>query len=168
MLIRFFSVLVLGLTLTLNASSQELKDFKLYTPTANAEKDIAAAVSEAKASGKNVLVQIGGNWCIWCMRFNDFVTKDAQLDSMTKASYVVYHMNYSEENKNEKLLAKYKYPQRFGFPVFLVLNSKGELLHTQNTSYLESGKSYDKRNVMGFLRDWSAKALDPAQYKETK
>src|SRR5437868_6128406 len=135
--------------------SQDMAKFHLYIPEENAEKGIADAVKKAKAEGKNVLIQIGGNWCIWCARFNDFVSSDNTLDSTMKANYVVYHLNYSKENHNAELLAKYQYPQRFGFPVFLILNSKGELIHTQNSGYLEEGKSYNKEKVDGFFNDWS-------------
>jgi hypothetical protein len=76
-------------------------------------------------------------------------------------------MNYSEENRNARLLAKYGYPQRFGYPVFLVLDKNGKLIHTQNTVYLEDGqKSYDRDAVLGFFKDWAPAALDPKQYKE--
>jgi hypothetical protein len=50
--------------------------------------------------------------------------------------------------------------------VFLILNSKGELIHTQNSGYLEEGKSYNKEKVDGFFNDWSPKALDPKSYPE--
>ena len=148
------------------AFSQDLTKFKLYNPEADAKKEIKEAVGKAKDSGKHVLIQIGGNWCIWCARFNDFVTKDKSIDSLVNNNYVVYHLNWSKENKNEELLAKYSYPQRFGFPVFLILDGKGNLLHTQNSAYLEEGKGYSKENVVGFFNDWSPKALDPKQYKE--
>jgi len=83
------------------------------------------------------------------------------------ANFVVYHMNYSKENYNVKLLAKYKYPQRFGFPVFLILDNDGKLIHTQNSWYLEDGqKSYDKEKVKAFFNDWGVKAFDAKQYKE--
>ncbi|HWC52470.1 MAG TPA: thioredoxin family protein [Chitinophagaceae bacterium] len=147
--------------------SQDMTKFRLYKPYENAEQDIAAAVKQAKAQGKFVFVQIGGNWCIWCARFNDFITTDKQIDSLVNADFVVYHMNYSKENYNANLLAKYGYPQRFGFPVFLVLDGMGTLLHIQNSAYLEDGKkSYDRDKVIGFFNDWSPKALDPKQYKE--
>jgi thioredoxin-related protein len=148
------------------AFSQDMTKFKLYSPEANAKQEIATAVKEAKAAGKQVLVQIGGNWCIWCARFNEFVTNDKSLDSLVNANYIVYHLNYSKENKNSELLAKYEFPQRFGFPVFLVLNDKGDLVHTQTSWYLESGKSYDKEKVQAFFTDWGKKAFDPAQYKD--
>ncbi|MFI5134103.1 MAG: thioredoxin family protein [Chitinophagales bacterium] len=147
--------------------SQDMAKFKLYKPEENAEKEIAAAVKEAKAQGKHIFIQIGGNWCIWCARFNDFTTTDNHIDSLINAGFVVYHMNYSKENYNAKLLAKYGYPQRFGFPVFLVLDGEGKLIHTQNSGYLEDGKkSYDRDKVVGFFNDWGPKALDPKQYKE--
>jgi thioredoxin-related protein len=149
------------------AFSQDMKKFNLYKPEEKAETEIANAIAEAKKSGKHVFIQIGGNWCIWCARFHEYVTKDVQLDSLMNANYVVYHMNCSKENQNLKLLAKYKFPQRFGFPVFLILDGDGNLLHTQNSWYLEDGdKSYNREKVKTFFNEWGPRALDPSQYKE--
>lgn len=158
--------LIAAFLFTAMAFSQDLKTFKLYKPDENAEQKISEAVKKAKAEGKHVFVQIGGNWCIWCARFNDLATSDKSIDSAINANYVVYHLNYSKENKNEKILATYGFPQRFGFPVFLILNNKGKLIHTQNSGYLEDGKGYNSKTVVGFLNDWSPGAFDPKQYKE--
>lgn len=148
------------------ASAQDMANFKLYNPAENAEAGLQKAIAEAKAQKKHVFVQIGGNWCVWCARFNDYSTQDTQIDSLVKANYVVYHMNYSKENKNEKLLAKYGYPQRFGFPVFLVLDASGNRLHTQDSGLLEDGKGYSKNKVMTFFTNWSPASLDGEQYKK--
>ena len=143
-----------------------MKKFNLYKPAEDAELKISEAVAQAAREGKHVFIQIGGNWCIWCARFNDFITKDKSIDSLVQANYVVYHMNYSPENANEKLLEKFGFPQRFGFPVFLILDAKGNLLHTQNSAYLEDGKSsYVRNNVIGFFTDWRPAALKPESYK---
>ena len=140
---------------------------KLYHPKANAEKDIEAAIKQAKKQNKFVLLQGGGNWCSWCIEFARFCKSDAKVDSIMNASFVWYHLNWSKENENKKTFAKYGYPQRFGFPVFLILNSKGERIHTQNSEYLEDGKkSYDRAKVIAFLSAWTPKALDPASYGE--
>jgi len=149
------------------AFSQDLAKFHLYKPEDKAEQEIDKATKEAKQERKHVLIQIGGNWCIWCARFHDFVTSDPKIDSIVKADYVVYNMNYSKENFNAEALAKYGYPQRFGFPVFLVLDADGKLIETLNSWYLEDGKkSYDRDKVIEFLTDWSPAAFDPKQYKE--
>lgn len=146
--------------------SQDLANFKLYKPGENAEEALNKVLQQAKAEGKHVFVQIGGNWCIWCMRFNDFATKDAQVDSAMKANYIVYHLNYSKENPNLKMLEKLDYPQRFGFPVFVILDADGKRLHTQNSEYLEQAKAYNKRLTVEFLHNWSPGALNPKLYKK--
>ncbi|MCX6206834.1 MAG: hypothetical protein NTZ19_11345 [Bacteroidetes bacterium] len=80
----------------------------------------------------------------------------------------MYHLNYSSENQNDDVFAKYSYPQRMGFPVFLVLDKDGKLLHTQNSSYLEEGRGYNKSKVIGFFSDWSVAAMDPKYYPKQK
>lgn len=137
----------------------------LYHPEANAEKDIAAAVAKAKAENKFVLLQGGGNWCSWCIEFARFAKADPAIDSVMRASFIWYHLNYSKENENKKIFAKYGYAHRFGFPVFIILDGNGNRVHTQNSEYLEDGKkSYNKQKVQAFLEMWSPKALDPASY----
>jgi len=161
------AVCVLVFAISTLGFSQDMTKFKLYKPEEKAEQEIAKVVKQAKAEGKHVFIQIGGNWCIWCARFHDFITDDPKIDSIIRSGYVVYHLNYSKENDNAKLLAKYGYPQRFGFPVFLVLDGEGKLIQTQNSGYLEDGKkSYDRDKVIEFFINWSPSALDPKQYKE--
>ena len=163
---KLFLVVVSTVFLSTTSLSQDLSKFKLYKPDDDAKVRLSEAVNLAEKEGKHVFVQIGGNWCIWCARFNDLATTNKSVDSVINKNYIVYHLNYSKENKNEKLLARYSYPQRFGFPVFLILNGKGELIHTQNSAYLEEGKGYDVKTVVSFLSDWSPAALDPKNYME--
>ena len=151
----------------LSSLAQGTKKISLYKPEENAEAEIAKEVTEAKKTGKFVLIQAGGNWCSWCIKFHEYVAKDKQLDSLENANYVVYRLNYSKENQNVKLMTKYKFPQRFGFPVFLILDNDGNLIHTQNSWYLEDGKtSYDREKVKTFFTEWGPKAFDPSQYQE--
>jgi len=141
---------------------------KLYHPAADAKAEIAEAVKKASLEHKNVLLQIGGNWCIWCIRFNDLVNKDTVLNKYVRANYVVLHVNYSKENTNDKLMAELGYPQRFGFPVFVVLDDKGVRLHTQNSEYLEEGKGYSTDKILEFFKNWSTRALDPKSYEKSR
>ncbi|MFN4007898.1 MAG: thioredoxin family protein [Chitinophagaceae bacterium] len=136
----------------------------IYKPDANAKADIAAAIAKAKKEGKHVLLMAGGNWCSWCLRFNTLTTSDAQLDSALNTNYVLYHLNYSKENKNEAVFESLGFPQRFGFPVFIVLDANGNRIHTQNSAYLEEGKGYDKAKILEFLHHWRRAALLPSNY----
>lgn len=143
------------------------QETKLYNPAADAEKDIAAAVKKARAENKYVLLQGGGNWCSWCLEFARFCKADPGIDSVMKSAFVWYHLNWSKENKNNKIFARYGYPQRFGYPVFIILDGKGERLNTQNSEYLEDGKkSYDAQKVKAFLQMWSPRALNAKMYQD--
>ncbi|MCC8426133.1 thioredoxin family protein [Mucilaginibacter sp. UR6-11] len=170
-LLLIISLIILGLgakaqTTAVPAKAVNPTDTsRVYNPAADAKAEIAAAVKQAAASHKNVFLQIGGNWCIWCLYFNDLVKKDAELDKYLRENYVVVHVNYSPENKNEQVLADLGYPQRFGFPVFVVLDDKGKRLHTQNSAYLEEGRGHSKAKVMEFFHNWSPAAIDPETYK---
>ncbi len=137
---------------------------QLYNPQADAQQAIKSAVDKANKEHKNVLLQIGGNWCVWCLRFNKLTTTDTTLNRLVNTNYEVVHVNYSSENKNEQTLASLGYPQRFGFPVFVVLDNKGNRLHTQNSAYLEEGKGHSPKLVAEFLQQWSPAALDPKSY----
>ncbi len=158
-------LLIIAFCLTSYSGSAQTAESKLYHPEANAENEIAIAIKKAKAEKKYVLLQGGGNWCSWCIEFARFCKADDKVDSVINAGFVWLHLNYSKENYNKVLFAKYGYPQRLGFPVFLLLNEKGELIHTQNSEYFEDGKkSYDRKKVQAFLEQWSPAARDPKKY----
>ncbi|WP_143310638.1 thioredoxin family protein [Chitinophaga vietnamensis] len=161
---KYVWTLLLSLGFIIPASAQTLDLEHIYNPAADAKADVSAAVKEAAKENKHVLLQVGGNWCIWCKRMYKFIEEDADLKTAMDKSYVVYHLNYSKENKNLPLLKELGYPQRFGFPVLVVLDAKGNRLHTQNTGLLESADSYDKKKLMEFLKQWSPAALQPSHY----
>ncbi|HOS48823.1 MAG TPA: thioredoxin family protein [Bacteroidia bacterium] len=141
------------------------KPVEIYHPDMDAKAQIQKAVAEAKSGNKHVFLMVGGNWCKWCRMFEKFIHADAQIDSALKAGFVMEHINFSKENKNEEVLASLSFPQRFGFPVFVILDAQGNRIHTQNSGYLEEGEGYSKEKVIEFFKQWSPDALNPANYK---
>ncbi len=157
-------VLFLIITLFVINLNAQTSEVKLYNPKADAKTDIQNSITKANAEGKHVLLQIGGNWCSWCVKFNKKVTENDTLKNVLTEKYITYHLNYSKENWNEDLLASLGYPQRFGFPVFVVLDGKGNRLQTQNSVYLEENKGYSTEKVLEFFNNWSKTAIDPNSY----
>lgn len=131
---------------------------KPYHPEANASLDIKNAINQAKKEHKNVIIQAGGNWCIWCLRFNDYVQKTPELKKIVDENYVYYHLNWSPENKNEKVFASYGNPgAKYGYPVFIVLDENGNQIHTQDSGVLEDGTGYSLEKVKDFFTAWMPK-----------
>lgn len=129
--------------------------YKPYNPEADAEADLAALIDSAKRSNKNILIQAGGNWCIWCLRFEKFRKDNPSIESAIADKYLFYHLNYSEENKNEKVLAQLGNPGKLGYPVFIVMSPNGKIIHTQGSEYLEEAEGYSEARVLEFLNKWS-------------
>lgn len=157
-------LIVISLLLTVNLLGNDTT--KLYNPAANVEKDMVEILKQAKKENKHVMLQIGGNWCIWCYRFNRFVGSDKELKESLDKNFVVYHLNYSPENKNLEYLKKLNFPQRFGFPVMVILDVEGNRLHTQDSGLLEQGNTYNKDKVKGFFQNWAPNAVNEAYYRE--
>lgn len=133
---------------------------KPYHPEENAEAKIAELIAQAKKENKNIMIQAGGNWCIWCLRFNNYVQTTPELKKLVDDNYIYYHLNYSPDNKNEKIFAKYGNPgDKYGYPVFIVLDKDGKQIHTQDSSVLEEGKGYSLDKVKKFFEDWKPKAM---------
>ena len=159
-------VILAGLFIIVHTTSltgQEQK-VSLYDPDADAMADLENAILEANSSKKHVFIQIGGNWCGWCIKFHKFCKENEEITSIISENYVVLRMNYSQENKNLDVLKKLEYPQRFGFPVFVIVDGSGRRLHTQDSALLEKGDSYDEKRVMNFFRAWTTAAISPDSY----
>ena len=156
-------LLIFSFLISTILSAQETN---IYNPNADAKTEIQQAVKEAKAEGKNVFLQIGGNWCPWCIKFHHFVESNSEIKNFVEKNFVVVKVNYSKENKNLAILKELDYPQRFGFPVFVILNGDGKRIHTQNSAYLEENGGYSEKEVLTFYKQWSPMALDPKTYEK--
>ena len=156
----------LAVLFTLSAKAQSTQK-KIYNEDINPIEQIDQAVARAKLEGKFVICQVGGNWCPWCLRFADFITTDTIISKTVSDNFVYIHVNYNPRKAEgaEKavltkvMLKKLNNPERFGFPVFVVLDEQGTVIHTQDSSLLEEGNSYNKEKVLRFFKNWTPKAV---------
>ncbi len=144
---------------------------KVYDETINPATQITEAVAKASANGKFVVAQLGGNWCKWCIRFAKFVEADPELKKLVEDNYEFIHVNYNprstdsnaDQAATEAALKKLGNPVRFGYPVLVVLDNEGNVIHTQDSGFLESGEGYDKEKVKRFFESWTPTAVNSAK-----
>jgi len=153
--LRFLRAAALSflLALALPAFAQVLTP--KFDPSRDAAKDVAAATAIAKTQGKRVIVDVGGEWCSWCHILDRFITANADVKALLDSNYVWIKVNWSPQNKNEALLARW--PKIRGYPHLFVLDAEGKLVHSQETDQLEAGKDYDKPKFVAFLREHAGK-----------
>lgn len=157
--------IVLLCTLASEMSSAQTVLKKVYDESINPIEQIDCALEEARTEGKFVICQVGGNWCPWCLRFADFISNDSVISKLVEDSFVYIHVNYNPRKKSENeqlsadMMQRLGSPARFGFPVLVVLDEEGHVIHIQDSSFLEKDKGYDREKVIRFFKNWTPLAV---------
>ncbi len=126
-----------------------------YDPARDSFADFISAQSDASAENKLILIEFGGDWCIWCHRLDRFLSQQENVSKELSEVFVVLKVNVSDDNPNEKFIAQFsKIP---GYPHFIITDSKGKEIGMQNTGKLEEGKSYSVKKVKAFIVKWKQK-----------
>lgn len=76
-------------------------------------------------------------------------------------------MNYNprkSESEEKQLQAKALMERlnncgRFGFPVFVIIDNEGKLIHIQDSSFLEEGQGYNQEKVLRFFKNWTPESV---------
>ena len=140
---------------------------RVYDEKINPMTQIDHALGKASQESKFVVCQIGGNWCPWCLRFADFIKRDTVINKVIKENFVYIHVNYNPRRSGgeektaqaKAMLQRLNNPARFGFPVFVVLDETGKVIHIQDSSFLEEGEGYSQEKVLRFFQKWTPKAV---------
>lgn len=126
-----------------------------FDPKRSPELDLVAAIKTASRSRKRIILDVGGEWCPWCVYMDKFFFENKQLAKLRDDNFIWVKVNFSDENENSKFLSAF--PEFPAFPHLFVLDESGELLHSQDTSPLESAKGYDLERFTQFLTAWAPK-----------
>jgi len=95
-------------------------------------KNFNEGISEAKKSGKKILVDVYTDWCKWCKEMDKNTYADKNISAYLKKNYVIIKLN---AEGNEKMMYEGKpiTPQEFaqgmgvnGYPATLFLQSDGK------------------------------------------
>jgi thiol:disulfide interchange protein len=152
-------VIAVCLLMALSASAKHAKKAPPPTPpkaanaydvTRDPAKDLQDAIALATKTNKRILLEVGGDWCVYCNIMDETFESHPQLRKARDENYVTMRVNYSKENPNEAFLSHY--PKIPDYPHFFVLDSKGVLLYSQPTHGFEHGKKYNVAKIDAFLR----------------
>jgi len=160
---RLLSALTLFAATTVFAAEPEYpkQGPDVYDREADGTAQIAAALIQAKAEHKRVLLKLGANWCVWCHRLSATLHENKPVAQELADNFVLVLVDVNHRDgrsRNDAVNAQYGNPVQFGLPVLLVLDEAGRLLTTQETGALEDGGSaHDPAKVLAFLKSWAPK-----------
>ena len=150
-------LLIITLFNIINAQTDAVKNnAPKFDPARDPFADLKTSIAEAQKSDKRILLDVGGEWCIWCHRLDGFFEANPELKNFMHANFVVLKVNWSPDNKNEKFLSQY--PKVAGYPHIYILENDGKFLFSKNTGELEKDKSYSAEKIMTFLKEWAPEA----------
>ncbi len=161
---KILTIVVLAVALFATAvnAQEQTAPKKVYNEEINPLEQIDQAIAQAQTEGKYVICQVGGNWCPWCLRFADFITNDSTINAVIEQNFVFIHVNYHPRKAGEvgkALMKRLNNAGRFGFPVLVVLDEQGNIIHIQDSGYLEEDQSYNAKKVLTFFQQWTPKAV---------
>jgi len=126
-----------------------------YDKTRDPAADLKAAVAQAKQENKRILIEVGGEWCVYCRLLNKTIHDDERLTRRLQDSFIVMKVNFSPDVRNEAFLSQY--PKIPSYPHLFLLESDGSLLLSHNPDDFMSGDGYVPDLILAFLERWAPK-----------
>ena len=143
--------LIAGVLLLVGTAFAASRD--IYPDPAQAKGDLAAALKQAAAQHKRVLVDFGGNWCGDCQVL-DIYFHNPENRPILEANYVLVHVNVGRYDANLDLAQKYGIPLQKGVPALVVLSDTGKVLYSQRSGEFEAMRRMQASTVTNFLVQW--------------
>ena len=139
-------------TLPLAAQAGFKVNKNLYSESADAAADIAAAQVAARREHKRILLDFGGNWCGDCQVL-DYYYHQAPNAELLDKYFIVVHVDIGHIDKNLDVAQKYHVPIAHGVPALGIIDSQGKVL------YAEREKEFEHTSpeaIAAFLNRWKA------------
>jgi thioredoxin 1 len=141
--------------LLIAAPSLALPD--IYPPPEQAAADLAAALKQAAATHRRVIVDFGGNWCTDCHVLDTYM-HDAANQPLLDANFLVVHVNVGRIDHNLDIAKRYGIPLKKGVPAVAVLSARGKLLYSQTGGEFEDMRHMESSALTEFLKRWKPRS----------
>ncbi len=125
---------------------------RAYDPARDPFADGREAIALAQATGRRVLIELGGDWCVWCHRLDRFLERNPEVGAALERRFVLLKVNVSEENGNDEFLAGL--PRVAGYPHLFVADGDGTVIHSQDMGELVEGGRYSAERFLAFVERW--------------
>jgi len=125
---------------------------QLYSEQRDPFKDAVAAIKLAQETNRNVLIEIGGNWCTWCHKMDAFLEKNPEVYHQLHSKFVLLKISVSDANENEAFMKSL--PPVLGYPHMYVSTSAGKMILSKDTAELQEDGQYSTQRWLTFINDW--------------
>ena len=126
-----------------------------FDDAANADADVARAFTEARATNKRVLIDLGANWCADC-RILAGVMDLPEMRAFIAAHYAVANVDVGRFNRNLQVPSRFGIDLRqSGVPTVLIAEPDGRLVNWGHTAALVDARRMTPQAIADWLAEWA-------------
>ncbi len=128
-----------------------------YPDGVDADRAVAVAKVRAARSGKRLLIDLGGNWCLDC-RILAGTMELPELKAFMAKHFVIVAVDVGRFDKNLQIPAHYGITQRLaGVPAVLIVDPKTDrLVNKGRETALADARSMSPQALADWLAQWAA------------
>lgn len=125
-----------------------------YDERADADRQLAQAKIRARAEGKRLLIDLGGNWCGDC-RVLAGVMALPEVAAFLRRHYVVVAVDVGRLDKNAQIARRYGIARVTGVPALLVVDPKTDrLVNAGRIFALTDARHMTPQALADWLAQW--------------
>ncbi len=129
-------------------------DPRPFDDSRNAMADVNAALTAAKASRKNVLLVLGGNWCHDSRGLAAKFEQD-DLAEVIAENYELVWVDVGYRDRNLDVPRRFGVPELYGTPTVLVLSPDGELLNPNSVHEWRTADSKPYDETLSYFQTYA-------------
>ena len=122
-----------------------------YDESADAKAQLAAAVAQAKADHRPVLVVFGANWCPDC-RALDLAMKNGRNADLISSEFRVVKVDVGRFDRNVEVADKYGVPLKKGIPAVAIVTADDRAIYATKAGELADARGMSEDGLYRFFR----------------
>ena len=128
-----------------------------YDEKADADAALDKALARAKANGKRVLIDLGGNWCGDCLVLSATMHRP-ELQTFVNRYFEVVAVDVGRFDRNLQIPARYGVKDRLkGVPALLVVDPKSgkQIISLAEISALSDARAMSPQGLADWIAKWT-------------
>ncbi len=141
------------------AASAAAQEARPYAPETDAKAAHAAALTQARAEGRHIWVQISDVSCPVCERLHWIIEAHPETSEPLRRDFLPLHPAIGRQNI--PLFRAWGSPQlEHGVPVILILDAQGEVLTLSPVkAFTDDAGEFSVEKIAAFMRQWTPEAV---------
>jgi thioredoxin 1 len=130
-----------------------------YDTAADPQRDLIAAMADARKTGKRVMVVFGANWCPDCRVLDMEFHSGSKAAALVAKRYDVVKVDVGDFDKNLDFAKLYGEPIKKGIPSIVIVTPRNEVVYQTEAGELADARTMGSAGIYTFFKDKADKSV---------